>query len=182
LPAHPSLGRAAAPRTPLRANALRSASAAHRPLTCRPCGHGCLICHPLCIVVDLLVAADIRRVARRRESLMRHFLTVALAPAGLPPGMMQAAPQRLLVAVSCGVHAGAARLAGARIGTIPLPVIAAPAHPQLLLAARTVQQAVAGNDHQPTSSPHQAWAFPHGSPRMIRTRYWCSSLPCVTLL
>lgn len=51
----------------------------------------------------------------------------------------------------------APRLTGARIGTIPLPVIAAPAHPQLPLTARTVQQAVAGNANRPTSSPHQAW-------------------------
>ncbi len=89
---------------------------------------------------------------------MRHFLTVALAPAGLPPGMMEAAPQRLLVVCARPSNALAPRQARARIGTLPLPVIAAPAHPQLLLTARTVQQAVAGNDNWPTSSPHQAWA------------------------
>jgi hypothetical protein len=86
---------------------------------------------------------------------MRHFLAVALAPAGLPPGMMQAALQRLLVALPWRAQARAPRLAGARVGTIPLPVITPPAHPQLLLAARTVQQSVAGHAHRLTSCPRQ---------------------------
>jgi len=85
---------------------------------------------------------------------MRHFLAVTLAPMGLSPGMVQAAPQRLLVALPCRTQTRAPRLAGARVGTIPLPVIAPPAHPQLLLTARTVQQAVADNANRPASSPH----------------------------
>ena len=104
-----------------------------------------------------------RAAARRHESLRRHFLTVALAPMGLPPSMVQATPQRLLVALSGHSNTRVPRLAGARVGTIPLPVIAAPAHPQLALTARTVQQAVAGTAHRPTSSPHQAGASPRGS-------------------
>ena len=60
---------------------------------------------------------------------MRHFLAVALAPAGLAPGMVQAAPERLLVMCAGPSHARAPRLAGARIGTIPLSVIAPLAYP-----------------------------------------------------
>jgi hypothetical protein len=81
----------------------------------------------------------------------------------------------------CCTHARAPRLAGARVGTIPLPVIAPPADPQLPLTARTVQHAVAGHANRPTSSPHQAGASPRGSPRMISQRYPCSSLPGVTM-
>ena len=105
------------------------------------------MCHRLCMIADLLVAADVRRVARRHESLMRHFLAAALAPVGLPPGMMQAATERLLVVCAGASSPLTPRLAGARIGTIPLPVIAPPAHPQLLLAACTIQQPVTGADH-----------------------------------
>ena len=48
--------------------------------------------------IPVLAGQDLRDGARRTlrlivraNSLMRHFLAVALAPAGLPPGMMQAA-------------------------------------------------------------------------------------------
>jgi len=90
-----------------------------------------------------------------RESLMRHFLPLALAPPTLAPSVMPAAAKRLLVVCARPPHARAPRLAGARVGTIPLPVITPPAHPQLLLAARTVQQSVAGHAHRLTSCPRQ---------------------------
>jgi hypothetical protein len=80
------------------------------------------------MVVDLLVAVDIRTAIGRRESVMRHFLTPPLAPATLPPGMVQAPGERLLVAPACRPRTGAPRLARTRVGTIPLPMIAAPAH------------------------------------------------------
>ena len=40
---------------------------------------------------------------------MRHFLRVALAPAGLSLGMTQAAPERLLVVCAGPAHAFAPR-------------------------------------------------------------------------
>jgi hypothetical protein len=83
----------------------------------------------LCIGVDLLVVADVGSNARRLESVMRHFLALALAPQVLASGMMEAAPQRLLVALPGRSHALTPRLTRARIGTVPLPVITAPAHP-----------------------------------------------------
>jgi len=111
---------------------------------------------------------------------MRHFLPLALAPPTLAPSVMPAAAKRLLVVCARPSNALAPRLAGTRIGTIPLPAIAPPAHPQLLLTACTVQQAVAGNDNRPTSRPQQAWASTCGLPRIISTRCLCSPLPCVT--
>lgn len=60
---------------------------------------------------------------------MRHFLAFALAPSGLSPGMMQAAPKGLLVALPGRAQALPARLTRTPIGTVPLPVITASAHP-----------------------------------------------------
>ena len=45
------------------------------------------------------------------------------------------------------------------------PVIAPLAHPQRLLTARTVQQAVAGANNWPTSSPHHVSALPRRTTR-----------------
>jgi hypothetical protein len=108
------------------------------------------------MVVDLLVAADIRTAIGRRESVMRHFLTPPLPPPTLPPGMVQATVERLLVAPAGSAYALAARLLGARIGTIPLPMIAAPAHAQLLVTPGAIQYSVAGDDDRNPSSPQKA--------------------------
>jgi hypothetical protein len=108
------------------------------------------------MVVDLLEIADTRIAPRARESLMRHFLTLALAPPTLPPGMMQSTLERLLVASSCRPHALAARFVGTRLGAVPLPVITAPAHPQLLLTTRAIQHPVAALDDCRPSSPQKA--------------------------
>jgi hypothetical protein len=110
----------------------------------------------LCIVVALLVVADIRTAFMRRESLMRHFLTPPLTPTTLPPGMMQATAKRLLVALAGRAYARTARLLGARIGTIPLPMIAAPAHAQLLMTPCAIQHSVAADDDRNPSSPQKA--------------------------
>jgi hypothetical protein len=124
------------------------------------CPIGQIHCHCLCIVVDLLVAADVRTGIGRWESVMRHFLTPPLAPATLPLGMLQATFKRLLVAPACSAYALAARLLGARIGTIPLPTIAAPAHAQLLVTPCAIQQPVAGDDDRNPSSPQKAGQVP----------------------
>jgi len=108
------------------------------------------------MIVDLLVATDIRTAIGRRESVMRHFLTLPLAPATLPPGMMQATVERLLVAPACRPRTFAPRLASTRVGTIPLPMIAVPAHSQLLVTPCAIQQSVAGNDDRNPSSPQKA--------------------------
>ena len=87
---------------------------------------------------------------------MRHFLTLALAPATLPPRMMQPTLECPLVAPSCHLHALAACLIGARLGAVPLPVITASAHPQLLLTMRAIQHSVAALDDRRPSSPQKA--------------------------
>lgn len=87
---------------------------------------------------------------------MRHFLTPPLAPATLAPGMMQATVERLLVAPAGRTRACAPRLVRTRVGTIPLPMIAAPAHPQLLVTPGAIQHSVAGDDDRNPSSPQKA--------------------------
>src|SRR5271169_4796001 len=65
------------------------------------CLIGCLHCHCLCILVDLLVTSNVRTPSGRWESVMRHFLALPLASATLPPGMTQPTVRRLLVAPAC---------------------------------------------------------------------------------
>ena len=87
---------------------------------------------------------------------MRHFLALALAPPTLPPGMMQPTLEGLLVAPSGRPHALAPRLIRTRLGAVPLPVITAPAHPQLLLTTCAIQHSVAALDDRRPSSPQKA--------------------------
>jgi hypothetical protein len=110
----------------------------------------------LYIVVDLREIADIRIAPAARESLMRHFLALALAPPTLPPRMMPPTLERLLVASSCRPHALAPRLIGTRLGAVPLAVITAPAHPQLLVTTCAIQHPVAALDDRWPSSPQKA--------------------------
>jgi hypothetical protein len=77
---------------------------------------------------------------------MRHFLPPALSPPVLPSGMMQPASKRLLVAGAGPVQAIATRLPRASTPAVTLPMIAAPANPQLLPATRTVQQPIGLDD------------------------------------
>ena len=86
---------------------------------------------------------------------MRHFLRVPLAPARLTMGMLEAALKRLLVALPGGLQTLAPGLLRARRGAIALAVITPPAHPQLLLAERTVEQPVADDVDRTTSSPQR---------------------------
>jgi len=82
---------------------------------------------------------------------MRHFLAVAGTPAPLAGGMMYSTAQRLLIARAGGPHARAARAPRAVALAVALAMIAAPADPELALAARTVQQPVADDpDHDPS--------------------------------
>ena len=83
---------------------------------------------------------------------MRHFLSLALAPPALAPGVMQPTAKRPLVALPSRTQALPPRLPCARIGAISLPVIAAPAHPQRPLTARTVEQSVTDDVDRTTSS------------------------------
>jgi hypothetical protein len=77
---------------------------------------------------------------------MRHFLPPALSPPVLPSGMMQPASKRLLVAGAGPVQAIATRLPRASTPAVTLPMIAAPANPQLLPATRTVQHPIGLDD------------------------------------
>jgi len=112
-----------------------------------------LHCHRLCMVVDLLVAADIRIELDSQESLMRHFLALALTPPLLAPRMMQPAAKARLIAPACIAHALASRLPSAGIGAIPLSVIAAPADALLALTTRAIEHSVAGDDRTASSLP-----------------------------
>ena len=112
-----------------------------------------LHCHRLCMVVDLLVAADIRIARASQESLMRHFLALALTPPLLAPRMMQPAAKARLIAPACIAHALASRLPSAGIGAIPLSVIAAPADALLALTTRAIEHSVAGDDRTGSSLP-----------------------------
>jgi hypothetical protein len=81
------------------------------------------------MAINLLVVADTCRDSGRRESVMRHFFALPVPPARLAAGMMEAAPKRLLIAAARPAHTRASRFAGARLGAIPLPVIAASTDP-----------------------------------------------------
>jgi hypothetical protein len=105
------------------------------------------------MVVDLLVAADIRIALASQESLMRHFLALALTPPLLAPRMMQPAAKARLIAPACIAHALASRLPSAWIGAIPLSVIAAPADALLALTPRAIEHSVAGDDRTGSSLP-----------------------------
>jgi hypothetical protein len=106
---------------------------------------------------------------------MRHFLAVALAPLRLSPRMTQAAAKRLLVALAGPPHAVAPRLSGARRGTISLAVIAAPAHPQLLLTARTVPHPVTDDVDRLTSSHKRLDAVGQSGHGQLRDTRTCRS-------
>ena len=106
---------------------------------------------------------------------MRHFLTMALAPLRLSSRMTQAAAKRLLVALAGPPHAVAARLSGARRRTISLAVIAAPAHPQLLLTARTVPYPVTDDVDRTTSSHKRLDAVGQSGHGQLRDTRTCRS-------
>jgi len=112
---------------------------------------GGLHCHRLCIVVDLLVAADTRIALDLQKCMMRHFLALAFTPPTLAPRMMEPPPEGLLIALARIAHALAPRLSGARIGAIPLPMIAAPADSLLALTTRAIEHSVAGDDRTGSS-------------------------------
>jgi len=92
----------------------------------------------LSIVVDPLVAADTRIAFDLQESMMRHFLTLALTPPTLPPSMMQPTASALLIVPACFAQALAPCLLRTCPGAIPLPVIAAPADTLLALTPRAI--------------------------------------------
>jgi hypothetical protein len=71
------------------------------------------------------VAVDTRIDRQGLESVMRHFLAFALSKVPLAPGVLQATAERSLKALSRGARALAARRAPARLGAIPLPMVAA---------------------------------------------------------
>jgi len=86
---------------------------------------------------------------------MRHFLVVAGAPPPLSDGVIKPPPKRLLVAGACAPQAIAACPLRALAPAVALAMIAAPADPELPLAARTVQQPVADDpDHDPSRRQH----------------------------
>ena len=170
-PAHPTLGWAATPGTPPR----RSARAGDRLPPRGRGGLGYITWLRVCIDIDLLLGADTRRHTRWRESVMRHFLAVALAPPRLSSGMTEAAAKRLLVAVAAPPNAVAPRLSGAGRRAIPLAVIAAPAHPQLLLTARTVPHPVADDVDRTTSSHKRLDAMGQSGHGQLRDTRTCRS-------
>jgi hypothetical protein len=77
---------------------------------------------------------------------MRHFLVLALAPPSLAGGVMPSAPKRLLVTGAGPPQALAACLPHAFARAVALPMIAAPADPQLAATTSAVQQAIALDD------------------------------------
>lgn len=87
---------------------------------------------------------------------MRHFLAVALAPAGLPPRMLQPAGKGPLVTPPSCAQALPARLLRARLRAIALAVVTASTHPQLPMTPGTVPHAVADDVDRTTSSPRKA--------------------------
>lgn len=91
---------------------------------------------------------------------MRHFLALALAKVLLALGVQPATVERVLKALAGGARARAPRLASARLGAIPLPMVAALADTQLRLAPGAVEQPVAGLDDGSTSSSPKAGQRP----------------------
>jgi hypothetical protein len=113
----------------------------------------------LCIVVDLLVAADTRIVLDPQESMMRHFLALALTPPTLPPRVMQPAAKALLIAPTRFAQALAPCLPSTWVGAIPLPVVAASTDSLLTLTTRAIEDSVAADDDRTGSSRAKAGQF-----------------------
>jgi len=91
---------------------------------------------------------------------MRHFLTLSLSKVLLALGVLPATVERILKALACGARALAPRLAAARLGAIPLPMVAALADTLLRVAPGAVEQPVAGLDDGSTSSSPKAGQRP----------------------
>ena len=87
---------------------------------------------------------------------MRHFLALALSKVLLAPRVLPAPAEGVLKALARGARALAACLAPARLGAIPLPMVAALTDAQLLMAAGAIEDPVAGLDDGSTSSSQKA--------------------------
>jgi hypothetical protein len=97
----------------------------------------------LFIVVDLLLmAADTRITNAGEESVMRHFLTLALPPPTLPPGMVQPAAKGRLITLARCAHALPPCLLGTGLGTVALAVIATPTNALLALATGAIEYSI----------------------------------------
>ena len=101
---------------------------------------------------------------------MRHFLVVALPIVALAPGVLQATGERFLKALSRGARALASRQAPARLGAIPLPMVAALTGAQLLVAPGAVEQSVFGLDDGSTSGSQKAGQRPSIRPLSVRDK------------
>ena len=98
------------------------------------------------------MAADARSERHGPEGVMRHFLALALAKVLLALGVLPATGERGLKALAGSARARAPRLATARLGAIPLPMVAALADTLLRVAPRAVEQPVADLADGSTSS------------------------------
>ena len=174
-PAHPALGRASTPYVPPWRTAGRSHRAANRFTPRRGGGLGHITGLCFCIDIDLLLVVDTRRAPRWRESMMRHFLRSPLTPARLAARMMDPPPKRLLVASPGGPHTLPPGLARARRWAIALPMIAAPADPQLLMTERTVPHPIADDVDRTTSSPQRLDAAAQSRHCQLRDTRNCRS-------
>jgi hypothetical protein len=83
---------------------------------------------------------------------MRHFLELSLTKVMLTSGMLQATGEGFLKALACGTLALTTSRTPARLGAIPLPMVAALADAQLLVAPGTVEHSVADLGDGSTSS------------------------------
>jgi acyl-coenzyme A synthetase/AMP-(fatty) acid ligase len=91
---------------------------------------------------------------------MRHFLALSLSKVMLAASVLQATAEGLLKALARIALALAARLAPARLGAIPLPMVAALAQAQLLAATGAIKDSVAGLDDGSTSSSQKPGQCP----------------------
>ena len=87
---------------------------------------------------------------------MRHFLALSLSKVLLAPGVLSAPAEGVLKALARGARARASGLAPARLGAIPLPMVAALTDAQLLMAAGAIEDSVAGLDDGSTSCSQKA--------------------------
>jgi hypothetical protein len=85
---------------------------------------------------------------------------LALTPPALPPRVMQPAAKTLLVTSAGVAQTLAPGLSCTPIGTIPLPVIAAPADPLLALTTRAIEHSVGADDRTDSTPPKAGQSLP----------------------
>lgn len=101
---------------------------------------------------------------------MRHFLELSLTKVMLAPGVLQATGKGFLKAPSGGALALTTSRTPARLGAIPLPMVAALAQAQLPTTAGAIEDSVPGLDDGSTSSSQKPGQRPSIASLSVRDK------------